>query len=471
MKNPWGYTGFAALVLALPTPAAEKVPLPKDLPAYGALSAVKGPDVRQFTLDNGVTVWLVPRAGFPKVACTIAVRGGYTADPKDRPGMADVISATVTQGTSTRSAKQLAEDIAGAGGDLDAQAAADSIVIATSVLSSSTVAALRLLADVMRNATFAEAEVEIAKNNLISGIEASEADPSFLGRRALYRVMYGDHPYSIISPTKDSVAKTTAAELKREYARRFRPERTLLVLSGDFTEQAITPVIRSTFGPWKASGDAGAINDEKPNHSVSRAIVYVPRANSVQTAFYVGAYGPTRKDRDYAAARVANAIYGGMFGSRLISNIREDKGYTYSPFAYLAPNREAGLLITSANVRNPVTGASFNEIEYELNRMATTVPEEVEVENAKRYILGSTAISLQSRESVSRTLARLWIDSLPPEEIENQTRQVESLKREDVQAAGRKYFPAWRTTVIAVGEEKVIKDELTPFGLEFQKAP
>ncbi|HVW87027.1 MAG TPA: insulinase family protein, partial [Bryobacteraceae bacterium] len=180
--------------------------------------------------------------------------------------------------------------------------------------------------------------------------------------------------------------------------------------------------------------------------------------------------GPVRADADYAAARVANAIYGGMFGSRLVSNIREDKGYTYSPGARLAPNREAGIMMTSANVRNPVTGASFNEISYELNRMATTAPEASEIESAKRYILGSTALQLQSRQSVTRTLARLWIDSLPPEELGRQTEKVEAVKPEDVQAVGRKYFPAWRMTVVAVGEEKVIKDELAPFGLEFQKA-
>jgi predicted Zn-dependent peptidase len=94
-----------------------------------------------------------------------------------------------------------------------------------------------------------------------------------------------------------------------------------------------------------------------------------------------------------------------------------------------------------------------------------------EVDSARRYILGSTALSLQSQQSVTRTLARLWIDSLPPEELGNQMQQVENVKPEDVQAAGRKYFPAWRTTVVTVGEEKVIKDELAPFGLEFKKAP
>ena len=331
MKTCLRGAALTVFIATLPSLGAEKAALPKDLPAYGEMKPVKTPAVKQFKLDNGLTVWLAPQPGFPKVAFSIAVRGGYTADPKDRPGFADLLSATVTQGTSHRTSKQLAEDIAAAGGDLSAYAGADSIDIEASVLSSKAGSALGLLADVMRNATFAASEVDIAKSNLISSIDASEAEPSFLGRRALYHVMYGDHPYSIISPTKDSVSKTTAADLAREYARRFRPDRTLLVVSGDFTEENVTPLIRSAFGEWNVTGDEAVIETAKPKQTVARAIVYVPRANSVQTAFYLGAYGPTRKDPDYAAARVAVALYGGMFGSRLVSNIREDKGYTYSP--------------------------------------------------------------------------------------------------------------------------------------------
>jgi zinc protease len=457
-------------LIALPVLAAEKHPLPKDLPVYGDMKAVKAPTVKQVTLDNGMTVWLAPSSGFPKVAFALAVRGGYTGDPADRPGMADLIGATVTQGTSHRSAKQLAEEIAASGGDLNASATSDSIVIDTSVLSTKADTAMKLLADLMQNAAFADAEVEIAKSNLMSTLEANEADPSFLGRRALYRALFGNHPYAVMSPTKDSLAKTTAAELRQQYARRFRPERTVLVVTGDFTEATLLPEIRTSFGTWKASGEAGLVNTDKPAANVTKAIVYVPRENSVQTAFLIGTLGPNRKDPDYAATRIADSIYGGMFGSRLVSNIREDKGYTYSPGSNLAPRRETGILATRADVRNEVTGASFNEINYELNRMATTKPDELEVESAKRYLLGSTALRLQSRSAVARSLANLWIDSLPPEELGRQTEKIAAVKPEDVEAAGRKYYPAWRMTVVTVGEEKVIKDELAPFGLEFKKA-
>src|SRR5439155_26152683 len=114
----------------------------------------------------------------------------------------------------------------------------------------------------------------------------------------------------------------------------------------------------------------------------------VNRPRSVQTTFMLGTFSPLRGSPDFAAAQVATAIYGGMFGSRLILNIREDKGYTYSPGAFLQYYREAGLFETRADVRNPVTGASLNEIDYELNRMATTSPSEDEMAHAERYLVG-----------------------------------------------------------------------------------
>ena len=450
-------------------PAEKHTDLPKDLPPYGEMKRLAAPHVTELKLENGLTVWLVPESGFPKVALAVAIRGGYTADPQDRPGFADLIAATVTQGTAKRSAKQIAEEIQGAGGDLSADASADSIVIDTSVLAAKTGSALELIADILQSAAFSVREVEIAKSNATANLKAQEASPDFIGRRALYRALFGNHPYAVTAPTEESIGKTTPEELRREYARRFRPDRTLIVAVGDFSEQSLASSIRASLGAWRSSSEPAPINSEKPAPVVSKTVSYVPRANSVQTTLYFGTLGPTRADGDYAATRVANAIYGGMFGSRLINNIREDKGYTYSPFAMVQAKHSTGLLISRADVRNPVTGASFNEMTYELNRMASTAPEDEEIQRAKRYLLGSLAISLQSRAAGARQLANLWIDSLPPDELGAQGQKIEKVTGPDIQAAGRKYFPAWRMTVVAVGEEQVIKEELAPFGLEFRK--
>jgi zinc protease len=473
MKTPLAVTSMVstAALVALCAVAAEKTaPLPRGIPPYGPLQPVSAPHVKQRKLDNGLTVWLVATPGFPKVAFSIAVRGGYAADAKDRPGMADLIAEAATQGTKSRSARQIAEELQADGGDLEAEATSDAILFSSSVLSSKVEPALQVLADVMQNAAYADGELDIVKRNAASNLEAREAEPRFLGTRALHRALFGDHPYATIAPTQDSIAKATASDLRSEYERRFRPDATVLVAVGDFDDTKLASAVRADFGAWQVTGSAGAIGGKKPAASSSRVVLYVPRANSVQTSFFMGALGPDRADPDYAAARVANAIYGGMFGSRLISNIREGKGYTYSPFSRLQPYAETGILTTSADVRNVVTGASFNEITYELNRIATTTPEEQELDGAKRYLLGSQAIRLQSRETLARSLAEIWVDSLAPEELGRESREIERVAVQDVETAGRKYFPAHRMAVVAVGEEKVIKDELSPFGLEFQKA-
>jgi len=210
---------------------------------------------------------------------------------------------------------------------------------------------------------------------------------------------------------------------------------------------------------------------QAPSASPQHSIYLVPRPGSVQTTLELGSFGPLRSADDYEAARVANAIFGGTFGSRLTRNIREDKGYTYSPFASLQSYEAAGLLITRADVRNAVTAPSLNEIFYELNRMVTTSPTEEELGTAKRFLVGVEAIQLQSRAAVSGELARLWVNGLTPDAIGTYGKKVAATTAKDVDAAAKKYFPAAKTAVVAVGEEKVVRDALEPFGLPVVASP
>jgi predicted Zn-dependent peptidase len=389
-----------------------------------------------------------------------------SADPKDRAGIAEFLAATIDQGTKTRSAKQIAEQVQVTGGDLSVDASVDGLAISTSVLAEKTEQALALLADVAQNATFPDAEVEIARGNLKSSLARREADPGFLARRALAKAVYGDHPYSVVAPTQGSIARTSAADLRREYARRFRPDNALLVVVGDFDSARLVASAQNVFAKWANPAEPPVPELTKPSQNLSRTVLMVPRAGSVQTTFMVGAIGPIQSESDYPAARVANAIYGGMFGSRLTRNIREDKGYTYSPFAWLGNGRYAGTMRTFAAVRNEVTGASWNEISYEMNRMVTTSPSKDELERAQRYLVGNLALELQSQAGVASNLEFLWLNGLPPEELGLLTQKIQKVTVAEVDAAGKKYFPAMRMVVVAVGDEKTIKDQLAPFGLD-----
>jgi len=451
--------------------AQKEVAMPKDLPPYGAEKPVAPPAVHAAKLDNGLTVWLVSEKGFPKVAFTAAVQGGFAADPANRPGISDLLSKTVDQGTRTRTAKQIAQELQAAGGDLSASSKKDFIEVSTAVLASKMDAGIAVLSDILQNASFPDTEVALAKRNLADTLRQSESEASFLARRAMAKVLFGDHPYHVMTPTQESVAAASSADLRQIFVQRFRPEQVLLVAVGDFDEARMMEMLKAKFGSWKAGGDAPVSAPARPTEMPEHAVFVVPRPGSVQTTIELGSFGPLRGDPDFEPAAVANAIYGGTFSSRLVSNIREDKGYTYSPFSNLSTYRSAGAVVTHADVRNEVTAPTLNEIDYELNRLATTAPTDEELSKAKRFLVGSEAIQLQSRAALSEYLASLWVDGLPPEQIGIYGQKVASTTSAAVQAAARKYFPAARTVIVAVGEEKVIREELAPFGIPVKPLP
>jgi predicted Zn-dependent peptidase len=274
-----------------------------------------------------------------------------------------------------------------------------------------------------------------------------------------------------MSPTPESIAASTPADLRKIYAQRFRPDQTVFIAVGDFRNEKMLELVKTNFGAWKAPAESPIAQTARLNPEPTHAVFLVERPGSVQTTIELAAAGPLRSDPDYESAVVANAIYGGTFGSRLTLNIREDKGYTYSPFAALNTYGAAGDFVTRADVRNAVTGATYNEMSYELNRMVTTSPTAEELTQAKRFLVGIEAIRLQVRSSVARALADLWVKNLPPEEIGIYGKKVAATTSDDVDAAAKKYFPASRAAIVAVGEGKVVRDALAPFGIPIQPAP
>ncbi len=445
--------------------AQKEAPMPKDLPPYGQEKPLPAPNVKSVKLDNGLTLWLVSEPGFPKVAFTMAIRGGLAADPADRPGLSELLCKTVDQGTKTRDAKRIAQELQAAGGDLNADSRKDYIAISTAVLASKLDAAITILSDIAQNASFPDAEVTLAKRNLQDSLRQRESEPSFLASRAIAKVLFGDHPYHVTAPTQESISAATSEDLRHAFTQRFRPDQALLVVVGDFDNAHMVEMAKAKFGTWKAPAEAPLASPARPSQEPQHAVFVVTRPDSVQTTLQLAAFGPLRRDPDYEAAVVANAIYGGTFGSRLTSNIREDKGYTYSPFSSLSAFQVTGVLTTRADVRNAVTGPALNEIQYELNRLATTSPTEPELSQAKRYLVGSQAIRSQARSALSAQLAGIWVDGLPPEEIGIYGQKIAKTTSAEVDAAAKRYFPAHRMTIVAVGEDKVVREALEPLGI------
>jgi zinc protease len=463
-NNRSGLALLLAVVFAAPiSRAADEKPLPKEIPPFGPDKPLVVPKIDQSKLPEGMLVWLISRAGYPKVTAVLTVRGGTAADPKEMEGIAETLAATMKEGTATRSSKQIVEELQKVGGSLSTAATDDAMQVTVDGLGSGTATLLTVLADVARNASFPKGEVDLAKANTLQDLEVRASDPSFVASKAFAKAIYGDHPYHIVAPSPEAIASLTPEVLKREYRRRFRPERALLVVVGDFDAAAAKATIAKAFGGWKAEGAAAGTTPPPPGPK-PREFVMVNRPGSVQSAIRMGR--PTLKatDPDYYPLVVANTIFGGSFGARLTKNIREDKGYTYSPFSQASTYEVGGLLEVSADVRNDVTGATLLETFYELDRMAATNPTAEELETAKRYQAGLYLLRNQIQGSVARTLSSNWVKGLPPEALAEFVPKVRAVTPEQIRHAGRTYFPARMQTVVIVGDVEKVKAEVEQFG-------
>jgi predicted Zn-dependent peptidase len=465
-----------AAALALPLAAAGAQRLlaagppapPPGLPPYGEDRPLPVPEIARERLPNGLEVWIVPRPGLPKVTAVLAVRGGIAADPAGQAGIAEVLVEAMRQGTATRSARRIAEELQGVGGELSSQASDDSLRVQATALSHGTGLVLEIVADVARRASFPDGEVELARSNAIQGLEAEQANPEFPADTTFAAAVFGDHPYRYVAAEKRVLEGITPQLLRAEHARRVRPESSLLLVVGRVDPTEAKALARRHFGDWRAAATAAAAALAAPAARPARRIL-VPRPGSVQSEIRVGGLAVRETDPDYFPALVLNTVVGGSFSSRMTQNIREDKGYSYGGGSALRTYAQAGVLEASAAVRNEVTGAALLEIFYELDRAALTQPTAEELERAKRYQRGLYLLRNQVQTTVATTLASLWVKGLPPEFLGEFVAKVDAVTAAEARAAGEQHFASRRQTVVVSGDADAIRRDLVPFG-EFEVA-
>ncbi len=453
----------AAVCALLPAAApAKDVAMPEDLPAYGADKPLPVPEIDRKTLANGLEVWVLPRDGVPRVDYVLAVRGaGYAAD--EAPGFASMLAGLLAEGTAAHDSKAIAETAQGYGGSLGAQAASDGVTVYGNALASNAEGMLRLLAEVARTPAFPDKEVRLAQANALQGLMAAEAQPGFKAERALAQAVYGDHPYGHTQPTEAAIKAATPQQFRDAHARRFRPDHALLVVTGRIEPAQAFALAQSAFGDWKNTGDA-VPGTAKAAAAATPRFVLVQRPGSVQSAVRLGRPAIAAADPDYVPLQLANAVVGGGFSSRLMQNLREDKGYTYGARSSVSALRAGGRITASADVRNEVTGASLKEFVAEYARLGSEPVPARELDSTKRYIAGGYLISNQMQGAVAGTLAGNWLVGLPPEYLGQYVPKIRAVDAAQVQAMGRKYFDPKEQSIVVVGDDKAVAGQLAPYG-------
>jgi len=461
---------LSALALAPPAFAGANAKLPAELPPYGQDKPIPVPQISKQTLKNGMEVWVVPRNGLPRVDYVLAVRGaGLAADDAAHPGFAGLLADLLSEGTQLHDSRAIAEAAQGLGGGVGAGAGSDGITVSANALASNAGPMLQLMAEVARQPTFPENEVVLAKGNALEALKAAEARPGFRADRALGQAVYGAHPYGHTQPTVASIEGSTRAMFQAEHARRFRPERSLLVITGRIDAAQAMKLAEAALGAGRAPGE-GVAEIAAPAAQATPVRALLQRDGSVQSTLRLGRPGIAATSPDYVPLRLASTIIGGGFSSRINQNLREEKGYTYGAYASARSYRKGGAIVGGADVRNEVTGAALKEYVSEYTRFGKDLVPEDEMAMNKRYVAGSYLISTQLQGSVAATLASNWLVGLPPEFLGEYVPKIQKVSAEQVREMGRKYFDPKTQSIVVVGDKAAVSAQLKEFG-DFADAP
>lgn len=457
-------TLLALLIGALIAPAAiAATEMPKDLPPYGADKPLPVPEIDQTQLDNGLTIWVVPRDGIPRVDYVLTFKGaGLSADESSMSGFASTLAGMLNEGTEKRSSKEIAETAQSYGGSVAASASNDGLTVYANALASQAEPMLALMAEVTRKPSFPESEVALTKANALQGLKAAEAQPGFRAERATLVAVYGDHPYARTQATEDSINAITRDKLVAAHAKRLRPDQALLVVTGRIDKDDAVKYAKEAFGDWKVSGKAAA-PIAAARTQAKPSFVHLERSGSVQSSVRIGSPSIPASHPDYVPLRLTSTILGGGFSSRLMQNLREDKGYTYGAGVGYRAGISGGAMIASADVRNEVTGAAVGEFMAEYQRIGSEPVGDEELTMNKRYVAGGYLIGNQLQASVASTLAGNWLVGLPPEFLGEYVPKIRAVDAKQVEAMGAKYFDPKAQSIIVVGDKSVVA-ELKDFG-------
>ncbi len=452
-------TVFAIILLATTAIAQQKTP-----PAPGPARPLNLPKITEKKLPNGLTVVLAPLPNVPKMTAILTFRSATTAsDRSAHPGIAQIAASVVNEGTDTRTSKQIKEELRSIGGTLSLGSDADSTSMNASALAEFSSSLFDLMSDVAQHPSFPQTEVKLAQENTIQQIRAGRADPNFLANERFQKAVFGNHPYGFVVPDEKSISALTQADLKAFVSKYYIPNAAHLIVVGDIDVDKTFVEVEKAFGSWK-SGTAPPDENPPVPQREKRQIYFVNRPGSVQSAIYIGNASIPRKDKDYFAIRTADTIYGSSFYSRLTRNIRESKGYTYSPFSFSNTRAKTGSFVAGAFVRNEVTGPTLLEMFYELDRMRVLPVTDEELSAAKEYSTGNFSVELASQFGLASRINSVYTFDLDKSFINDFRPKIQALTTADIQKAAAKYFDTYRAAIVIVGDWDKVKDQVTPFG-------
>ena len=437
---------------------------PTLVPPLGEPRPQPVPDVTETTLPNGLRLVVVPRPGVPLVELRLRVPFAATdaAHAAVHTARAAVLSGALLLGTQRRDQTEIAHALQGHGAELSVSSDQDRLVLGTTLLPDGLSPVLELLAELLTEPTYPDDPVEGERDRVVERVTIAGSQPGVIARTALAARRYGAHPYALTLPPAEEVAAVDGAALRALHSERVLPAGSSLVLVGELDPATAVDAVGRALAGWAATGAAA----EAPPVAETRpgALQLVDRPGAVQSNIRLGGPAPRRTDPDLPAARLAAMVYGGYFSSRLVENIRERRGYSYSPRSSIDHQAAAASFLVEADVATEVTAPALLETTYELGRMALTSVTEAELDAARRYVLGSMALTTATHAGLASTLSALVGAGLPADWLAGHQRELAAVTVAQVDEASARYLAPGRLTAVVVGDAERVREPLEALG-------
>ncbi len=434
------------------------------LPATAEKARFMVPEVKRFRLKNGLRVILAESHKLPLVGVEMVVRTGNGANPLDKAGLADLVADMLDEGTATRNATQIAEEIAQLGATLMTNATWDASSLSVSALSENIDRALDLWADVLLQPAFFVEDLARVRENLLSTLARRKDSPPLLAGLTFARVLYGErHPYGWpASGTEESVRRLTRSDVQAFFQEYYRPNNAVLVVAGDMREAELRAKMDRLLAGWKPK-PVPAVKIPKAPPVEKTRIFLVDKAGAPQSSIRLGLVGIERKNPDYHRALVMNQILGGGF-KRLALNLRETKGWTYGIGSMFEARRAPGPWTAGGEFVANHTADSVAEILKEISTLGSDEVGEKELKETKDEIIRAFPARFATANQVAAQMAALAVYDLPDKELQTFSARIAAVTAADVRKTAQKYLRPDNLVIVVVGDRTSIEPSLRKIG-------
>ena len=446
-----------SIAIAAPYAAAQST-----LPPVGPERSFAPAARAERTLPNGLQVITLRHATVPKVTAILGIESGLAVDPAEKAGLAQFVVDLAQEGTTTRSSEQIKREVFGLGASLSGTAGQDVSSFQMRGLNTTLPQMLTILADVVRNPIFPQSELDLLKSTTAQRLQAQTASPQYVNNKLFRQTLFGNHPYARIGVTPETLPAIDRQSIENFHQTYYRPNNAVLIVVGDIAADAVFAAAEKALGGWERRA-LPEIKQAPLPALKGRSLVFVQRPNSVQSSISVGNFTPQRNDPRYYTLQLANQIFGAAFDSRLVRNIREEKGYTYSPGSIFQSMGQGGLYRAVADVRNDVTGATLKEIYAEIDKFRSGGPEAEELSDAKQYTRGLFVLQNASQTGLANTLSTMSTYDLPKDYLETFQRHISQPSAEAIKTGAQMLLGSEDSVVVVVGDYTKVKDQLGAF--------